>query len=145
MSIDMLPNNAGPVQRQMAAEYAERRARLFAAPVVRAPVVVPAPVPVPVVEIIPEHEPEREEQLTAAQSIMRDACRKHGLTMEELRGTTRRRDIVHARQECFYRMRTEVTALGRPLSLPRIARLFGRDHSTIVHGIERHAQRMVSK
>ena len=145
MSIDMLPNNAGPVQRQMAAEYAERRARLFAAPVVRAPVVVPAPVPVPVVEIIPEHEPEREEQLTAAQSIMRDACRKHGITMEELRGTTRRRDIVHARQECFYRMRTEVTALGRPLSLPRIARLFGRDHSTIVHGIERHAQRMVSK
>ena len=145
MSIDMLPNNAGPVQRQMAAEYAERRARLFAAPVVRAPVVVPAPVPVPVVETIPEPEPEREEQLTAAQSIMRDACRKHGLTMEELRGTTRRRDIVHARQECFYRMRTEVTALGRPLSLPRIARLFGRDHSTIVHGIERHAQRMVSK
>lgn len=145
MSMDMLPNNAGPVQRQMAAEYAARRARLFAVPVVRAPVVVPAPVPVPVVEIIPEHEPEREEQLTAAQSIMRDACRKHGLTMEELRGTTRRRDIVHARQECFYRMRTEVTALGRPLSLPRIARLFGRDHSTIVHGIERHAQRMVSK
>lgn len=145
MSIDMLPNNAGPVQRQMAAEYAERRARLFAVPVVRAPVVVPAPVPVPVVETIPEPEPEREEQLTAAQSIMRDVCRKHGLTMEELRGTTRRRDIVHARQECFYRMRTEVTALGRPLSLPRIARLFGRDHSTIVHGIERHAQRMVSK
>jgi len=29
MSIDMLPNNAGPVQRQMAAEYAARRARLY--------------------------------------------------------------------------------------------------------------------
>lgn len=46
MSIDMLPNNAGPVQRQMAAEYAARRARLLVptAPPRRVIYIPPAPV-----------------------------------------------------------------------------------------------------
>lgn len=57
---------------------------------------------------------------------------KHGLSREDLFGRDRREKASKARQEAFYRLRY------KGWSFPRIGKLFGRDHSTIVHGFERH-------
>ena len=146
MSLDFLPN-AGPIERQMAADYAARRARLFNAPVRRVPIFVPVE-PVKLVEPVVEPPPAEVEvdidpdQPVTVWTVMRAACKKHRLTMEQLRSSSRRRDIIMARQECFYAMRHEVPWLGRRMSLPEIAHLFGMDHTTILHGIRQHAKRM---
>lgn len=61
---------------------------------------------------------------------------KHGLQREDLLGRSRKAQISRARQEAFYALRY------RGWSFPRIGKLFGRDHSTIIDGFERH-QRIV--
>lgn len=56
-----------------------------------------------------------------------------GFTVEDLRGTSRRRPLVTARQVGMYVCR-EVT----DLSYPAIAREFGgRDHTTVIHAVEK--------
>lgn len=70
--------------------------------------------------------------------IIAEVADKHGLTVLDLKSQRRSRMIVVARQEAMYRCRHET---GQ--SLTSIARRFGgRDHTTVVHGVRRHAARI---
>lgn len=72
--------------------------------------------------------------------IVKEVCVKHGMTFAEIRGHCRARDIVAARHEVCYRLATET-----PLSLPAIGRrLGGKDHTTVLHGIRKHRERMAA-
>jgi chromosomal replication initiator protein len=63
-----------------------------------------------------------------------------GLTVESLRGKSRQRELVTARQVAMYVFR-ELT----DLSYPAIARLFGgRDHTTVIHAVEK-IQRLMAE
>ena len=63
-----------------------------------------------------------------------------GFTVEELRGKSRQRPLVTARQTAMYVFR-ELT----DLSYPAIARLFGgRDHTTVIHAVEK-TQRVIKE
>lgn len=58
----------------------------------------------------------------------------YGLTMEDLRSDTRKRDVARPRQVAMFLMRE----LCPHLSLPAIGRLLGgRDHTTILWGVRR--------
>ena len=61
-----------------------------------------------------------------------------GLSVEELRGKSRRRPLVTARQIAMYVLR-EMT----DFSYPAIGREFGgRDHTTVIHAVEKIAELM---
>tara|TARA_R110002051_G_scaffold273511_1_gene334147 strand:- start:59 stop:415 length:357 start_codon:yes stop_codon:yes gene_type:complete len=58
----------------------------------------------------------------------------NGTTKKEIIGQSRKRHLVEARQICFYILRKHYD-----LTFKRIGELFdNRDHSTILHGCERH-------
>ena len=63
--------------------------------------------------------------------IFNAVARKYGVTVEDIRGKRRTREIAQARHVCIYIMRT-VTEM----SLPSIGRVFNRDHTTILSSIE---------
>lgn len=73
--------------------------------------------------------------------IIAEVARETGVRVEVLRrpvGTFEPRAIAHARQYAMWRMRQETTQ-----SLPQIGRfLGGRDHTTVLYGVRRHAQRL---
>ena len=63
-----------------------------------------------------------------------------GLTVDSLRGKSRQRELVTARQISMYVFR-ELT----DLSYPSIARLFGgRDHTTVIHAFDK-IERLMSE
>jgi chromosomal replication initiator protein len=70
--------------------------------------------------------------------IAQEVCLKRGVSMEQLRGPRRTRDIAWPRQEAMWQM----VEAGR-WSLPQIGRFFHRDHTSILHGRRRHAARRV--
>jgi chromosomal replication initiator protein len=64
-----------------------------------------------------------------------------GLSIDALRGKSRQRDLVTARQVSMYVFR-ELT----DLSYPAIARLFGgRDHTTVIHAVEKIQKLMAER
>jgi hypothetical protein len=67
-----------------------------------------------------------------------DVARKHGVSFLDLISPRRSQTIVVARHECFWRCRNETT-----MSLPQIGKRFGgRDHTTVLHGVKKHEQRL---
>ena len=69
--------------------------------------------------------------------IARQTARRHRIPYAEIIGPVRTKNVVRARHEAFYLIRK---LLG--LSLPQIGRIFGdRDHTTVLHGIKKHAER----
>ena len=70
----------------------------------------------------------RHKQITA-ELIMNTVCDYYGLTMDDLTGPTRKREITVPRQIAMYLTR-EMTGM----SLPQIGNVFGgRDHTTVLH------------
>ena len=70
--------------------------------------------------------------------LVAEICRRRGVTLGELCGSTRTRSISHARHETWALIR------GLPFrhySYAEIGRLFGRDHSTVLLGIRAHRRR----
>lgn len=65
--------------------------------------------------------------------IVKDACIKHDVSIAMVMGDSRRIDVIPIRHECFYRVHTETT-----MSKKQIGVKFGRDHTSITHGIRRH-------
>lgn len=61
----------------------------------------------------------------------------HGLTIEDLRGRSRVRQIVLSRQEAMALIRINTSH-----SLPKIGRFFNRDHTTVLHGIRAYRGRV---
>lgn len=73
-----------------------------------------------------------------ARSIVADVAGRHGLTFANLIARGRCRKVVRARQEAMWALRHQ----PKLYSYPAIGRLFKRDHSTIIHGVAKHAERM---
>lgn len=77
--------------------------------------------------------------------IIAEVADKHGLTPDDITGRSRVHKIIHARHEVMWTARQVKLADGRPrYSFPMIGRLMKRDHSTIVNGVTRHAQRLAN-
>jgi chromosomal replication initiator protein len=75
----------------------------------------------------------RQPRRVTPQLILAATAESFGFSVEELTGPSRRRPLVTARQISMYVFR-ELT----DLSYPAIAREFGgRDHSTVIHAVER--------
>ncbi len=71
-------------------------------------------------------------------TLVDDICKLRGVTIDELCGQGRSRAISHARQEVWWHIRHHP---DRQYSYPEIARLFGRDHTTVMAGIHAHVCR----
>lgn len=70
--------------------------------------------------------------------IIKEVCVKHEVPILAVRGNHRSRDIVRARHEVFYRLRTETG-----LSYTSIAKKVGNfDHTTAISGYNSHVRRM---
>jgi chromosomal replication initiation ATPase DnaA len=72
-------------------------------------------------------------------TIAADVAAQRGVPLQELCGRGRTRSVARARHEVWWRIRHHPE---RYLSLPEIARLFRRDHTTIKAGIDAHARRL---
>lgn len=68
--------------------------------------------------------------------IALEVCAKHEIKLSEMKSPQRNMSLVLARHEAFYRCKTETE-----MSLPQIGRRFGRDHTTVLHGVRKHAAR----
>lgn len=78
--------------------------------------------------------------------IVSEVAVKHGLTPAELTARCRKHHIADARAEAFYRLRTEISVMGEPMSFPAIGRRFGGlDHSTVLHGFRKHAAKLAHR
>lgn len=64
-------------------------------------------------------------------------ARTSGIKVRDFFGPTRIREVAHKRQECM----SELFKQG--YSLSRIGRVFGRDHTTVQHGIAAVKRRAV--
>lgn len=74
---------------------------------------------------------------TEWKDIAREVATKHNVSVGEIKGNRRSTYLVEARHELFYRLAHETT-----MSLPEIGRrVGGKDHTTVLHGIRRHAER----
>jgi chromosomal replication initiation ATPase DnaA len=72
-------------------------------------------------------------------ALVREISTRRGVLLDELCGRQRARSVSRARQEVWWRMRHHPE---RYYSLLEIARLFGRDHGTVVAGIQAHDRRL---
>ncbi len=77
------------------------------------------------------------EQPRPLHAILAEVCAKHGISERAFLGNIRNMEVTHARWEAWWRMRTEVGA-----SFPQIGRVSNRDHTTIMHGVRRHTERV---
>ena len=68
-----------------------------------------------------------------ADTIIRLVSNYYGLSLNDLRSSSRKHNIVKAKQVCIYFLRTRI----RSLSLNDIAQLLGdKHHTTIIHSIK---------
>jgi hypothetical protein len=113
---------------------------------VEEPVVVARPKPASTLTVVPLHEaPEgwalRSDivvKLPASwRSVLREVAEKHGINEDVILGKSRVKPVCAARQELMWRMRVE-----RKLTFIQIRDLIGMDHSTVMHGVSRHQQRI---
>ena len=74
------------------------------------------------------------------EEFLADIAAYLGYSVEALRGKSRQRPLVMARQIAMYVMREQTE-----LSYPSLARLFGgRDHTTVIHAVEK-VQRLMAE
>ncbi len=79
-----------------------------------------------------------EQQSPSMMRIIREVAAEHDLTEGAIVGERRTKEIVAARQHAMWRLAQE-----QRWSLARIGRVLGgRDHTTIIHGVRRHEQRL---
>lgn len=76
--------------------------------------------------------------------LARAVARDHAITLEELRGPSRRRVFAYPRQDLFWRARQVKRPDGtNRYSYTQIGFFCGRrDHTTVLHGERAHAARM---
>lgn len=64
----------------------------------------------------------------------------YGVTVEEIMGKSRNRPIVWARQEAYYAVKVATGA-----AYTRVGKIFGRDHSTIMFGVDAYKNREAAR
>jgi len=67
-------------------------------------------------------------------SDIHDIARAHKLTVDDILGTSKIKMIVMVRRKCVVMLRE------KGYSTTEIGRIMKRDHSTIVHALQRHSQ-----
>lgn len=72
--------------------------------------------------------------------LLDEVCRRRGVVREQLCGRARTSSVSRARQELWWLIRNQPEM---HYSLPEIASLFRRDHTTVLHGIQAHQRRVV--
>ncbi len=72
---------------------------------------------------------------SSAKRIVYDVAKEHGLTLAHVLGGGRHAALYAVRQEAMYRVVRDTS-----LSYPMIGKVFGRDHSTIIHGVENYCR-----
>lgn len=75
------------------------------------------------------------------QQIVSDVSRKHLIPVNDLMrkgGNVYVRKARYARWECWYMIRTRIFVGGKPVSYDRIGSWFDRDHSTVIHGVQKY-------
>lgn len=65
------------------------------------------------------------------QSVLQAVANRHRLTIDDIKGPSRKAYICRARWDAMRLLR------DRGLSLPSIGRMLNRDHTTVVHGLRR--------
>ncbi len=91
-------------------------------------------------EVLRDLMPAHDQRPPTPDEIIAATASLHGFTIDELAGPSRRQPLVMARQTAMYLCR-DLT----DLSLPRIGRLFGgRDHTTVLHAVEKVKRLMQS-
>jgi chromosomal replication initiation ATPase DnaA len=68
-----------------------------------------------------------------AKAIVREVSERREIHILEIMGTSRTAPITQARFEIWSRL------YDRHYSMPRIGHLFGRDYTTVLSGLRRHA------
>lgn len=145
MSVDFLPTRdamVGATERSLRQRAIEARQRLFNAPPPPPRVIPPRPVspfsPTRVVEAnkatiakVVERFPLK--PLINSATIISEVAQKHGVSVEDVTGDSRRPHHVLARREAAYRL---VFELG--LSNAGAGKKLNRDHSTILWAIRHH-------
>lgn len=71
---------------------------------------------------------------TKSETILAEVCAKHGLSKEALLGKLRHKQFVAARHEAAFRLIVEAG-----MTYPAVGRRMGRDHTTIMHSVKKHA------
>ena len=83
------------------------------------------------------------EAVVARHNSMRDICievaKKHGLTLDDLRGERRQHYLVVARWEAAWRCFNETKN-----SYPAIGRVLHKDHTTIMNAVKKHQERIAA-
>jgi chromosomal replication initiation ATPase DnaA len=70
--------------------------------------------------------------------VVLDVCRCRGVRVEDVCARKRFQSVSRARQEIWWRLRNHAE---RHYSLSEIARLFGRDPTTVLAGVAAHDRR----
>lgn len=71
-----------------------------------------------------------------ARRILAEVAQGHGLSVFDLTGKTQFAHIARARHEAMFRIYRETR-----LSSVQVGALLNRDHSTVLYGIRKHAER----
>jgi chromosomal replication initiator protein len=78
-----------------------------------------------------ERQKAMKEKINYVESIIKEICKYYSLTAEQVKGKSRKREIVKARFISIYIIKNETD-----FTLSAIGRIFNRDHSTILHSIK---------
>jgi chromosomal replication initiation ATPase DnaA len=94
--------------------------------------------PPPPIDIL---DPQPANMVPRWKTIIREVAEKHEVKVVDIISIRRDRKSCIARHEAMWRLKQETT-----MSFPQIGRrLGGRDHSTVIHGIHKHEERMAAK
>jgi hypothetical protein len=72
--------------------------------------------------------------------ILHAVAVKHQVDVEEILSNSRRRLIVEARFEVFYRLRVDLS-----FSYTKIAQLMRKDHTTVMHGVSKLRKKLLDQ
>lgn len=72
--------------------------------------------------------------------IMHAVAKQHGIDPKEIMGESRKRHVILARFEVFYRLRIDLA-----MSYTKIGCIFHKDHSTIIHGVNKVRQKLLDE
>lgn len=96
-------------------------------PVIKAALPPPAVVERPKVEVV----------RSPVQAVIAEVAEKHGITVREMMTRFRAHRFVKARHEAIVTVATTCTLGGERMSLSALGRIFQRDHTSILHVLQK--------